>query len=75
MSGIVGAGVLGRTNAPPEIEAVANSYGSEYARAFDEAYAQRLHVRRGVAALAGGALGTATGFGVLIYLLSHAHWD
>ena len=56
---------------PDEQMAKAAGRGETYSRAFVEAYASRMRSRQRIAAVAGGAAGIATGFGVLVYFLSH----
>jgi hypothetical protein len=56
---------------PSDLQRDDNSHGTEYASAFNEAYAQRLRERRGKAALIGGAIGTVAGLGFLIHFLSN----
>jgi hypothetical protein len=56
---------------PSEMIAYSEGRGETYSRAFIESYSSRMRSRQRVAALAGGAAGIATGFGLLVYFLSH----
>jgi hypothetical protein len=68
---LIGFAFAARPPRPAEIMANAGGRGETYSRAFLEAYSSRMRSRQRVAAVAGGAAGIATGFGLLVYVLSH----
>ena len=68
---IIGVAARGPTDPPDRLAAMAAARGKTYAREFAVSYSARLQARRDVTVAVGGAAGAATGFGFLVWLLSH----
>lgn len=74
-AGIVGTAVQAQRSPvriPQNLERRVQERDTEYQRAFNEAYTNRLRGRRRSSAVLGGLAGTAAGFGLLLHLLSNS---